>query len=110
MFFFLYFSDQDPDDDSDDGEYAGVISASCIGANGRVSAKVYIKGEHGKASVKEDYSGAGSPDTGNEFFGWCLPRMNTGAFPTLLVEENLSCPTVQYFGTSWYPSIITDVL
>jgi hypothetical protein len=58
------FNPLDPDDTSDDGVYAGVIPAFCIGQNGRVSAKVYVKGENGTATVADVFSGAGSPDSG----------------------------------------------
>jgi hypothetical protein len=58
------FNSSDPDDTSNDGVYAGVIPAFCIGQNGRVSAKVYVKGENGTATVADVFSGAGSPYSG----------------------------------------------
>ncbi|XP_045199670.2 calcium-activated chloride channel regulator 4A-like [Mercenaria mercenaria] len=53
----------DPDDTIDDGVYAGVIPRFCFDQNGRVSAKVYARGENGTASVQDVFSGAGSPDS-----------------------------------------------
>ncbi|XP_045199675.2 calcium-activated chloride channel regulator 4-like [Mercenaria mercenaria] len=53
----------DPDDTVDDGVYAGVIPRFCLYQNGRVSAKVYARGENGTTSVQDVFSGAGSPDS-----------------------------------------------
>ncbi|XP_053404611.1 calcium-activated chloride channel regulator 4-like [Mercenaria mercenaria] len=53
----------DPDDTKDDGVYAGVIPRFCLYQNGRVSAKVYARGENGTTSVQDVFSGAGSPDS-----------------------------------------------
>ncbi|XP_053403239.1 calcium-activated chloride channel regulator 4-like [Mercenaria mercenaria] len=55
-----------PDDAVDDGVYAGVIPRFCLYQNGRVSAKVYARGENGTAFVQDVFSGAGSPDSDEE--------------------------------------------
>ncbi|XP_053404614.1 calcium-activated chloride channel regulator 1-like [Mercenaria mercenaria] len=53
----------DPDDTVDDGAYAGVIPRVCLDRDGRISAKVYVRGQSGTAYVQDVFSGAGSPDT-----------------------------------------------
>lgn len=53
----------DPDDFPDDGIYSAVIPRMCL-KNGRLSTKIYVRGENGTAQVLYDFSGAGSPDAG----------------------------------------------
>lgn len=60
---FICFFTLVPDDFADDGVYSAVIPRECL-RNGRLSTKIYVRGENGTAQVLYDLTGAGSPDSG----------------------------------------------
>ncbi|XP_053404613.1 calcium-activated chloride channel regulator 4A-like isoform X2 [Mercenaria mercenaria] len=99
----------DPDDTEDDGVYAGVIPRFCLYQNGRVSAKVYARGENGTASVQDVFSGAGSPDSDEDVYNTEVLQDNFQrvSLPSEILVSNYSSIIANQDITA--PGRITDV-